>query len=288
MTYSLVLLAAGYLGTRTSSSVGQEISRNIRKGLQKLGEEVLPDATRCVGLEDGNLLGKILLLFCILFLMVDVAACIWKMCKKSKMQFADWMMLFFSASPCMTAVFVAFTTVESSERYYFLLLYAIAFSVVRWSEKMPKPELTWCVYGLIILLFIANAVAVYLPIWKSNVQESDERVEVVDYLLDNNYLTAYASFENANSMTALANGNVRVAAVASVEKMDICKWLSSTEWYVPNVPFEEKTAYIVTETEREAFGRFLETHSEDMRYETQIGKFLIYTSNYNFSNLGEN
>lgn len=38
----------------------------------------------------------------------------------------------------MTMVFVSFTTIESSERYYFVFLYAIAFAMVRWYQKIDK------------------------------------------------------------------------------------------------------------------------------------------------------
>lgn len=107
--------------------------------------------------------------------------------------------------------------------------------------------------------------------------------EVGSYLEENNYQIAYASFENANTVTVLTNGNTRVAAVASMERMDACKWLSSSQWYVPNVPFESRTAYIVTETESESFQKFYDLHSEDIQFDAQIGKFLIYVSDYNFS-----
>ena len=102
-------------------------------------------------------------------------------------------------------------------------------------------------------------------------------------MIENDYHTAYATFENANTLTVLTNGKVQVSAVASVEKMDICKWMSSTDWYVPNMPFEDKTAYIITKAEAESFAVFLETHKEEVEFAASIGKYSIYTSNYNFS-----
>ncbi|MDD6072460.1 MAG: hypothetical protein PUC12_16860 [Clostridiales bacterium] len=98
-------------------------------------------------------------------------------------------------------------------------------------------------------------------------------------------MTAYSTFDNANTITVLTNGKVRVAAVASLEKMDICKWMSSTQWYVPNVPFEEKTAYIIPESKIEEFNKFLKNHEGDVEFSTKIGSYLIYTSEYNFSRL---
>lgn len=126
--------------------------------------------------------------------------------------------------------------------------------------------------------------SVYLPIIQT-AEMTDERNAVVEYLKENNCTIAYATFENANSMTVLSDGTVTVAAVSSLERMDACKWLSSSGWYVPNIPFDEKTAYIVTEAEQEAFNTFLEAHKEEIWYETQRGKYLVYMSEHNFSKL---
>ena len=88
-------------------------------------------------------------------------------------------------------------------------------------------------------------------------------------------------------MTALSDGRVKVASVASVENMDICKWLSCKDWYVPNMPYEMKTAYIITEAEMGNFSQFYAKHEKNLAFVTQIGNYHIYVSEYNFSNLGE-
>ena len=107
------------------------------------------------------------------------------------------------------------------------------------------------------------------------------------YLEEHGYDSGYATFENANTMTVLTNGRLLIAPVASVAEMDICKWLSCSGWYVPNVPFEKKTVYIVTEAERAEFGRLLKREGENQfRLLVKIGKYSIYCSDYNFSNLG--
>lgn len=112
--------------------------------------------------------------------------------------------------------------------------------------------------------------------------ETDE-YRVAIFLKENGLSTAYATFENASVLTLLTDGDVCVAAVASVEKMNICKWLSSSKWYVPNVPYEEKTAYVITEAQMDEFQNFLNLHEDELRFETQVGKFYIYESDYNFS-----
>ena len=85
----------------------------------------------------------------------------------------------------------------------------------------------------------------------------------------------------------MANNEIKVAPVASVEKMDICKWMSSTEWYVPYVPYESKTAYIISEPKNESFQIFLDKHEKEVFLGKKIGRYYVYISEYNFSNLGE-
>ncbi|MGC8165023.1 hypothetical protein ACP3WT_25490, partial [Salmonella enterica] len=85
--------------------------------------------------------------------------------------------------------------------------------------------------------------------------------------------------------TMYANGRIRVAAVDQPARMNVCKWMTSTDWYVPNMDFEEKTAYIVTEHELEGFQSFLEEHKDTVWEETKIGNYYIYGSDYNYSTL---
>lgn len=98
------------------------------------------------------------------------------------------------------------------------------------------------IVGLFIAVLAAvNIYTIYLPIMKAKEPPETEAYMVGKWLEENEYYTAYAAFDHANTITVLTNGKVRVAAVASLDEMDICKWMSSTDWYVPNVPFEERT-----------------------------------------------
>ncbi len=237
---------------------------------------------KAASFDQVNIFGKVCLV--ILFLMVFylLTNVLYRMWKKKEIEAAEWGFLVICASPVVTALIVSFTTFEDTERYYFLLVYVMAFGAVLAGRRLKQE---WkVVVGFLIAAFVAaNIYTVYLPIIRSQEPPASELHEVGNYLIENDYHTAYATFENANTLTVLTNGKVQVSAVASVEKMDICKWMSSTEWYVPNMPFENKTAYVITEAEAESFAVFLETHKEEVEFAASIGKYSIYTSNYNFS-----
>lgn len=44
---------------------------------------------------------------------------------------------------------------------------------------------------------------------------------------------------------------------------------------------------MITEAELSEFEEFKNMHEEDLQFDTQIGKYLIWSSEYNFSGLGE-
>ena len=281
----LSLFVASYLGNLFPFSVGQGFSRNIRKGFQKLFAVVIPDMGRAIGFESANLPGKIclgVLLLLTFYVLGYILHLIWK---REEIEPACWVWLVMCVSPVLTALMAAFTTVESTERYYFILLFLLPFSAVLiW--KKSRNGVKYMIGAVAILLALSNLVQVYLPILRSNEPPLNEEYQVTEFLEKGGLRTAYATFEHANTMTVLSGGNVRVYPVATVEKMDICKWLASADWYCPNMPFEEKTAYIITDAEMDGFTIFLNEKDGHVNEAGKIGKYTIYVSDYNYSNLG--
>ncbi len=106
---------------------------------------------------------------------------------------------------------------------------------------------------------------------------------MTDFLEEKGIGLAYATFENANTMTVLSKGRVQVASVASVERMDICKWLSCTNWYPPEAPRNQVTAYLVTESQMPEFMLFLK--DKEIQEAEQMGRFHIFISDYNYTNM---
>ena len=141
--------------------------------------------------------------------------------------------------------------------------------------------LCWVAIGY---LSVANVLNLYIPVVRSIEPPETDYTAVTDFLEENGYLLAYATFENANTMTIISNGRVRVAPVASIGRMDCCKWLSSQSWYPPYVAQEQTTAYIVTESQMPEFAFFLSEKEEQVKKVQQIGKFHIYVSDYNYVN----
>lgn len=292
--WTVVLLAAGFWGMSFPFAARQELSRNIRNGFPKLWNEVIPDMLRAMGFNGSqnlfSIVCTVVLTLIMGYLVIDI---LYRMCRKQEIDAAERGYLLLCSSPVVTAFIVAFTTVEDSDRYYFLFSFVMAYAAVLFFRKLKKDavlgrglrfELCHFILSLIILIVSIDRLnTIYIPVLKAEEPSRGEAFEVVCFLEEHDFRTAYSTFENANLMTVLSNGKTKVSAVGSLEKMDICKWMSSTDWYVPNVPYEERTAYVVPESQTGAFNAFLAVHGENMKLETQIGNFLIYSSDYNFS-----
>lgn len=284
----IIMLLISFAGTCFPISVGQDMSRNVRKGLSKLFTIVIPDVSRAIGFENTGAIGKICLSILIAVSVGMLIYILLHLLKRQDIKIEEWGYLIICSSPIVTMIIVAFTTVESSERYYFVLLFVMAYAVMLVWQKISNYNIWKMIIGVVVvLLALVNIYNIYVPVLTSTEPPESEAYEVTEYLIDNGYELAYATFDHANMMTSLANGEIRVAPVASVSKMDICKWMSSTDWYVPNVPNRMQTAYIVTDAKMEDFTVFLKAHEQDLILAKKIGNYNIYISNYNFSNLKE-
>lgn len=140
-------------------------------------------------------------------------------------------------------------------------------------------------FAVVLFLFAFQVREIYVPILQSEEPPQSTEYEVCQYLQENDYQLAYANFDKGNVITVLSNGSVRGAAVASMERMDMCKWLSSTDWYAPNMPYHSRTAYVVSEADKEAFETFRAQHLDKIWFETKIGYLYLYGSEYNLSSL---
>lgn len=280
----LLLLAISFAGSRFPFSASQGISTNIRNGFTKLFTVALPDMGKILGFGESHILSQICMFVLGVLAVYTAVDILWRLLRKKKVLSVEWAYLTVFASPVVTAFMVAFTTVESTPRYYFMQIYAIAFSTVLVCRKLHFAAIA---VGIAVLaLSLVNIYQVYLPVCQSEEPPRTDAYKVVQYLEANSIYTAYADFENANTMTTLSNGRVRVAAVSSISRMDMCRWLSSTWWYPPSQPYECVTAYIITSAEEEEFKQFMDGKEGTIRKADEFGKYKIYVSDYNYANLG--
>lgn len=279
------LLVLSFLGTKMPFSSGQEISRNIRNGFSKLVQVVLPGTWKAVGFSEGDPVRNICFGLLVLNVVIWVIVLLIHMLKWQELSSLEWCFLVTAASPVVTALIVAFTTVESSERYYFMWIFSMAFAAILSFECLRKgmtagisawkalTVITLTTAGIVIGI---NVHTVYQPILKAEEPTASDALEVVNYLEENGYEMAYSTFENANKMTALSNGKVNVYAINSFETMDICKWLTNADGYPEDgIADQDGAVYIVPEARIEELERFLDTGVK-CDWKDTIGSYSIW------------
>lgn len=286
MAYVLSLNIVALVGGKMPMSVDYPLSRNIRKAPQKFFDVVLPDFLNCFDWNNISVIEKIIFLGMLLFSVGMVGSIIWKGIKKQEIAGSEWTLLNFCLSVCLTIAALTFTTVDSSSRYFIVIFFVMALVITKmWKQSSRLNKGIVLLVSAIILM--GNLVRVYYPMVVDKSYETCDYVKVGEYLIAENYENGYTNFDHANSFTVANDGKIQVSAVSSFANIEICKWLTSKKWYVPNVPMESKTAYIISEHRLEEFESFLQEHKDTIEFKTKIGEFNIYGSEYNYSKLAD-
>ena len=102
-------------------------------------------------------------------------------------------------------------------------------------------------------------------------------------MTENGYTYGYTTFDYANYITVMGNNAVKVRAVNNMAEMAGCKWLSDTTWYPPVKSQEGETCYIVSEAMTEDFNVFLETYEPEIVNTEEVGKFVIYVLDHDYT-----
>lgn len=274
----------GYFGGKFSLSVKLPMSRNIRKAPLKFGEEIIPNFLNVFSWGSLSLVEKISYAVClclIVYLAIDIMV---KGIKRKRVKEEEWIFFNFFISVILTTAALTFTTIEVANRYFVVIYFAMAIGIailMKRDVKIVKKSLI-IVIGI---LFVANCYRVYYPMIAEHNYEQNAHMQVGEYLLQEGYEYGYSDFANANTITVYSDGKIQVSAIDTFSEMNICKWLTSNKWYVPNVPQNSKTAYIVPDHKLNEIEEFINKNPGAVEFKTQIGHLYIYGSEYNYSKL---
>ena len=225
---------------------------------------------------------KIAFIVCICFVVYLAGYVVIKGIRKKEIPKEEWIFMNFFVSVLLTMTALTFTTVESSSRYFLVIYFAIAMCLAMLIGKENR-MLNIGIVGVIAVLLVSNFNRVYYPLLTDQSYQDHTYAKVGEYLIQEGYEYAYADFERANTITVFHDGKIQVSPVNSFSQMDVCKSLSSRKWYVPNVPRESKTAYIVSDYRMPEMEEFLSRHSGEIEFKMKIGILNIYGSDYNYS-----
>lgn len=295
-----LLLAGTFLGSRLPTSVGVSTSRNIRHGFSKLCTEVFPDAWECLVTGAENPFRKVLILIFLGLTVGSVGTLAFSYGKRKWAKHQEKapvlieetekgrdrrrVLLFFAVSWLVSVLMGTFTTTDSVWRYYFMSYFLLSYGTVCMGKEWKKRAggiIRPAVFALTFLFSVLTWQQEVLPFLRDPAM-NEEYEEITAWMQENGIRYGYSTYDSANAMTVSCNGAVQISAVANLGTMEICKWLTDKNWYVPQLPVEMETAYIIPTEKTGEFQSVLEQH-DDIKQALQTEQYTVYVSPHNYT-----
>lgn len=191
-------------------------------------------------------------------------------------------LLLLAVSLGVTLFILCITTAEAVSSYclvvWFVAIVAVAIVYDRLIEK--KSLFAHMILAAICLFAVLNLKYTWLPAvtTKDNLQEYEE---VAQYLIDQEITYGYGEFWDASRISLVKDGAVTMGHSYQMENLGMYWWLTSMDWYPPNLPTNMPTAYVVKQEKKEAFEKQF-TESEEMVLSFENNRFAVYISDTNY------
>lgn len=188
----------------------------------------------------------------ILFTTVRTGRLLQKKDKKEKECCHRSFLLYFFVTAFLLNTFVfVFTTSTLVPRYYLtVFLFVPALLAVYYEEEKLPLDRALVMLGLCCCLLLATAKTVFSFM---STDKNQEKREVAAFLQEEDYDFGYATYWNANIMTELTNGEVEVANINKLDRLDYFLWSSPKKYYEEGY-HTGKTFLLLTLEEEEEYG----------------------------------
>lgn len=186
---------------------------------------------------------------------------------------------------CTSLLFTIFveviTTAETAHNYFFMVWFVViavlALLITHFEKAAPHFA------RLIALCVCIFAVCNLFYTYKDCITTEDnlaEYEEVIAYMDSENITHGYAEFWDASRICIMTDGRITMGHSYHMEDLRMYWWTTSTKWYVPNLPEDMLTAYVVCTEDKEAFIKQFEDPSiVTLGFENE--RFAVYISEKN-------
>ena len=296
--FVILVSVFAFIGTRSKYTISSDVSRNIRHGFQKMFTEVCPAFLECANITGIHGLCNMLM---ISILIVSISVMILFLIFHKKADRAQFLTLIFFWI-CLLTVFLSnsFTTAEVATRYYYSYYFIAAYSFacifnylhnkLSKNERHFSPAIVYTISAILLVPIYTTSYLNWQNVYPSMTIDSDdshpELTQIVSSIEDHNCRFCYSSFNNANNLTVISNGKVQGAAIDDFSKLNISKWLTSTDWYCPNADYNAPTAYLMPKYADYSFDKMCSMHN-DISIILETDNYILFYSPHNYSNLQE-
>lgn len=201
---------------------------------------------------------------------------------KARLNFSQKSLLQALGASFLLTVFIeTVTTAEPAHNYFFVVWFVIicvlAF-LVSYFEKYA-PWFARLIALAVCLFAFCNIFYTYKDCLttKDNLAEYEE---VITYLNEQQIDHGYGEFWDASRISIMTDGAITMGHCYHMEHLQMYWWTTSTKWYVPNLPEEMRTAYVVCVEDKDAFvAQFVDSSIVTLGFENE--RFAVYISDYN-------
>lgn len=292
--YGVILLCVDFLGMLYPSSVNQKVF--LQDGKEVINRILIENPAavlKCMGIKGNASITSFdglmqLLVYGLIALTVFL---MYVVCKKNSCEDKDRsaagedcrrdIILYFALACLITYFMIGVSSIAVYHYYFFEVFFLIAVTIGCAVSKYCENNniLSKALTAIVLLFACMNILYTYIPAVSSDSRQEDISA-VCEFLEEKGIEYGYAQFWNANRMTVVSDGNVTVGGVYNMSDLRMYWWLTNTDWFVPDLNQNMRTAYIVTVDEEEAF---LSNISEEimMKKTFESGKYIVYESDTN-------
>lgn len=185
------------------------------------------------------------------------------------------------ASLFFTVFVEIITTAETAHNYFFMVWFVViaVFALMITYFEKASPLFA----RLIVVCVLCFAVCNIFYTYKDCITSTDnlsEYEEVIEYMEAEGINHGYAEFWDASRISIMTDGAITMGHSYHMEDLRMYWWTTSTKWYVPSLPENMPTAYVVCIEDKDAF----EAQFEDPAIVTlgfENSRFAVYTSEQN-------
>lgn len=186
-----------------------------------------------------------------------------------------------SASFLLTVFIEVVTDAEPAHNYFFVIWFviiAVLAALITFFEK-HSPLFA----NLILLCICIFALCNIFYTYKDCITTEDnlaEYEEVISYMDSEDIRYGYAEFWDASRISIMTDGRITMGQCYHMEDLRMYWWTTSTKWYVPALPEQMYTAYVVCVEDKDAFTAQFEDPSI-VRLGFENERFAVYVSDHN-------
>lgn len=185
------------------------------------------------------------------------------------------------ASFLLTVFIETVTSAETASNYFFVIWFVIiaVFAALITHFEKAAPHFAKLIVGAVCIFALCNLLYTYRDCVtaEDNLREYEE---VITYMDSRGIDHGYAEFWDASRICLMTDGRITMGHCYRMEDLCMYWWLTSTKWYVPSLPEQMSTAYVVEVKDKEKFEAQFED-SSIVTCEFENDRFAVYTSDFN-------